>query len=204
MTWLETVWIDLPTVRKEKLKKKRRPVDNNSQTIWQKIVNESVESTIKRISSGIVNGIAVPLKTFRQRVDGLRFQLIEDWCLLKYCQLYSPNNVNLTHWSSEFIACADYIRGSEIKRFMNKQTTINKMLVIDYDYNQSRKILPIIRDKFDLEKIHDNAKREAVALEFSNSINSLITYLCDVKIPNAEYMKTTFNMGISWLEVETK
>ncbi len=87
---------------------------------------------------------------------------------------------------------------------MNKQTTINKMLVIEHDYNQSRKILPIIQDKFDLEKIHDNAKREAVALEFSNSINSLITYLCDVRIPNAEYMKTTFNMGISWLEVETK
>ena len=176
---------------------KPRPVDNNSQTVWERIVNEPVESTLKRIGGSIVNEMALPLKTFRQRVDGLRFHLIENWCLLKYCQMYSPNNVNLAHWSSEFIACADYIRGFEIKGGMNKQRTITKMLVVDYDYNQSRKILPIIRDKFDLEKMHDNAQREAVAQGFSNSINSLITFLCDTSISNAEYMKTTFNMDVS-------
>lgn len=176
---------------------KWKPIDNISQTTWQKIVNESVESTIKRISEGIVNEMALPLSAFRQRVDGLRFQLIQNWCLLKYCQLYSPNNVNFAHWSTEFLACTDNIRDFEIKGRINKQKTINKMFVVDYDYNQSRKILPIIRDKFDVEKIHDNAQREAVALEFSNSINSLITFLCDTSIPNAKYMKTTFNMDIS-------
>ena len=50
---------------------KPRPVDNNSQTAWERIVNEPVESTLKRIGGSIVNEMALPLKTFRQRVDGL-------------------------------------------------------------------------------------------------------------------------------------
>ena len=175
---------------------KWKPIDNNSQTVWERIVNESVASTLKRIGASIVNEMALSLKTFRQRVDGLRFQLIENWCLLKYCQLYSQNNVNIDHWGSEFLACAKNIRDFEIKGGINKQKTINKMFISDYDYNQSRKILPIIQDKFDIEKIHDNTQRAAVATEFSNSINSLITFLCDTSISNIKYMKTTFNMDI--------
>ena len=175
---------------------KWKPIDNNSQTVWERIVNESVASTLKRIGASIVNEMALPLKTFRQRVDGLRFQLIENWCLLKYCQLYSQNNVNIDHWGSEFLACTKHIRNFEIKGGINKQKTINKMFISDYDYNQTRKILPIIQDKFDIEKIHDNTQRAAVATEFSNSINSLITFLCDTSISNTKYMKTTFNMDI--------
>ena len=94
---------------------KWKPIDNNSQTVWERIVNESVASTLKRIGASIVNEMILPLKTFRRRVDGLRFQLIENWCLLKYCQLYSQNNVNIDHWGSEFLACAKNIRDFEIK-----------------------------------------------------------------------------------------
>ena len=126
---------------------KWKPIDNNSQTVWERIVNESVASTLKRIGASIVNEMALPLKTFRQRVDGLRFQLIENWCLLKYCQLYSQNNVNIDHWGSEFLSYAKNIRDFEIKGGINKQKTINKMFISDYDYNQSRKILEGNREK---------------------------------------------------------
>ena len=43
---------------------KGKPIDNNSQTVWERIVNESVASTLKRIGASIVNEMALPLKTF--------------------------------------------------------------------------------------------------------------------------------------------
>ena len=52
-----------------------------TETQLKEAVNESVNDVLKRI--GIINEMAVPLKTYRARVDGLRFQLVENWCLCK-------------------------------------------------------------------------------------------------------------------------
>ena len=48
----------------------------------KKIVNETVNDVLNRI--GVMNEMAVPLKIYRARVDGLRFQLVENWCLCKW------------------------------------------------------------------------------------------------------------------------
>ena len=42
----------------------------------REIINESAEDVLNRI--GIINEMAVPLKTYKTRVDGLRFQLVEN------------------------------------------------------------------------------------------------------------------------------
>ena len=47
----------------------------------KKIINETVNDVLNRI--GVMNEMAVPLKIYRARVDGLRFQLVENWCLCK-------------------------------------------------------------------------------------------------------------------------
>ena len=163
---------------------------------WYKIVDESVRDTIKRTGSDIFTEMALPLKTFRARVDNLRFQLIQNWCLLKYCQLYDSTNENFAHWGVEFKSSTDNLRDFEIKGGIDKKKTLVKMFIEDYDYNEARKILVIIRDKFDKEKITDATKRKAVAEAFSSSIQGLIDFLCDTSISNASYMNTTFNVEI--------
>lgn len=160
---------------------------------WKGVINKPVHETIKELDSEMVIEMALPLKEFRKRVDRLRFQLIENWCLCKYCSLFSPENDNFGHWITEFNSCAKNLRDFEIKGHIDKQKTLKKILIDEYDYNQPRKILTIIREKFDEEKINDPKIRTTVSTGFSESINVLIDFLVDTNISIAEYVKTNFN-----------
>ena len=165
-------------------------------SVWRRIVEGLHKIEIGGGGGEIVNEMALPLKAFRQRIDGLRFQLIENWCLLKYCQLYDKNNANFAHWGSEFLACAKNVRDFEIKGGIGKQRTLRSMFVDDYDYNQARKILVIIQDKFDIEGMTDDDQRTSVATAFAASIQDLIVFLADTSITNVKYMKETFDMDV--------
>lgn len=67
------------------------------------------------------NKITVPLKAYQARVDELRFQLVENWCLCRYYQLFNSESVNFAHWISELKACID------------KRRILVRMLVNDSD-----------------------------------------------------------------------
>ena len=81
----------------------------------------------------MINEMAVPLKTYRARVDGLRFQLVENWCLCKWCQLFNQECENFAHWITELKACIDNLKFLDIKNGIDKRRTLIKMLVRDYE-----------------------------------------------------------------------
>ena len=49
----------------------------------RELIKETVSDTLNRLE--ILNEMAVPLKSYKARVDGLRFQMVENWCLCKFC-----------------------------------------------------------------------------------------------------------------------
>lgn len=118
--------------------------------------------------------MAIPLKDYKNRVDGLRFQLVENWCLCKYCSLFDQDNPNFNHWKIELHTVIKNLKMVDIKNNIDKHKTITKMLINDYDYNDYLMILRIIDDKFDDEHIDDRIKKERVSIEFSKNINELI------------------------------
>ena len=97
----------------------------------KEIINESVNDVLNRI--GMINEMAVPLKTYRARVDGLRFQLVENWCLCKWCQLFNPECENFAHWITELKACIDNLKFLDIKNGIDKRITLIKMMNRDND-----------------------------------------------------------------------
>ena len=111
---------------------------------------------------------------FVNRVDELKFRLIESWCLCKYCRMFDQTNANLDHWVEEFDKCVKCIRSCKIKGNFDKRRIISKMFIDDYDYNQERQVVFVIQDRFHSENIMDTMKRNAVAASFANSIVSLI------------------------------
>lgn len=85
---------------------------------FKEFINETVYDVINRI--GVINEIAVPLKNYKSRVDGLRFQLVENWCLCKWCQLYNPKCENFAHWIVELKACINNLKFFDIKNGIDK------------------------------------------------------------------------------------
>lgn len=156
----------------------------------KKIINETVNDVLNRI--GVMNEMAVPLKIYRARVDGLRFQLVENWCLCKYCQLFNPECENFAHWLKELKACINNLKFLDIKNGIDKRRTLTLMLIDDYDYDKTNMIVRIINDKFDSENINNNTQRARVASAFADGIQNLIEVISVDTISTNSYIQTTF------------
>lgn len=159
----------------------------------EEIVRQEIKKAINE-KQEVLTEMAVPLKAYRARVDGLRFQLVENWCLCKWCQLFSPECNNFSHWATELIACVSNLKFIDIKNGIDKKRTLTKMLVDDYDYNKTNMITRIIIDKFDMERITDNMQIAKVASEFADSIQGLIDAISVDFIKIQSYMKSTFGI----------
>lgn len=162
-----------------------------SEKQFKELLNETVNDVLKRI--GMINEMAVPLKDYRARVDGLRFQLVENWCLCKWCQLFNPECENFAHCVTELKACIDNLKFLDIKNGIDKRRTLTRMLVTDYDYNDANMIERIIRGKFVRENITNNTQKVRVCTEFADNINELINAISMVSIDSDEYIQNTFN-----------
>lgn len=133
--------------------------------------------------------MAVSLKTYKARVDGLRFQLVENWCLCKWCQLFNPESENFAHWITELKTCIDNLKFLDIKNNIDKRRTLMRMLVGDYDYNNANMIERIVRGKFVRENIGDNSQKVRVCTEFADNITGLIDAISMDAIDTDEYIQ---------------
>ena len=161
-----------------------------TETQLKEVINETVNDVLNRI--GMINEMAVPLKDYRARVDGLRFQLVENWCLCKWCQLFNPECENFAHWVTELKTCIDNLKFLDIKNNIDKRKTLIKMLVKDYDYDNANMIERIIRGKFVRENITNNTQKVQVCIEFADNINELINAISIEAIDSDEYIQNTF------------
>ena len=138
------------------------------------------------------NEITIPLEAYKTRVDRLRFELVENWCLCKYYQLFNSESVKFAHWITKLKACIDNLKFLDIKNGIDKRKTLVRMLVNDYDYDSTNMIERIIRGKFVRENINDNNQKVLICTEFTDNINGLIDVISMGAIDSDEYIQNTF------------
>ena len=136
--------------------------------------------------------MAVALKTYIARVNGLRFQLVENWCLCKWCQLFNSECENFAHWITELKDCIDNLKFLDIQNGIDKRRTLIKMLVTDYDYDNANMIERIIRGKFVRENLTGNTQKIQVCTAFADNIMGLIDAISMEAIDSDEYIQNTF------------
>lgn len=158
------------------------------------ITENDLHEIVKKATIQVLNEMAVPIKFFKARVDGLRLQLVENWCLCKYCQLFDSNNENFTHWIGELKAHMDNIKSLNLKRG-NKLIVLQKMLIEDYDFDDVNTIYRIVVGKFGRENITDVNVVSRISADFANSINDFVNALGVDTIITEDYLKNTFGMS---------
>lgn len=113
------------------------------------------EYILSVIQESYIFEMAYDRKEIRKRVESLTNQIIENWCLIKYCTLYDNENRNKNHWKQELRAHLYNIYEMKIKGG-NTTTKYNLISEIIYDKKEittSSKIASIIRLKFRTENI---------------------------------------------------
>lgn len=125
--------------------------------------------------------IEISLKDFKDKIDDMRFQLVEYWCLCDYCTLYDNNNEKFPHWRNELDTIINNLKHLN-PIHENKKDVLRKMLVDDYDYKEPEMIVRIIRDRFNHERITDWDKVDQVCEDFAKHIMSILE---DVSSPKS-------------------
>lgn len=163
-------------------------------TTMEKIVltEDELKEVVRNATKHILNEMAEPLKKYVKRIESIRFQLAENWCLCKYCQLYSQNNQNFAHWITELKPCIQYLKFVDINDGIDKKKTLQRVLVGQYDFNSPDMIKRIIEDKFSDENITDTSVISNVSNELASNIDGLIEVISNNDITINSYIQTTF------------
>lgn len=117
--------------------------------------------------------LSVSLADFVQRVDGMRFQFVEEWCLCDYYSQYGKGNDRFSYRLNLLRIYINNIRRLNVEGG-SKKAILQRMLVDDYDYADPKMICRIIVDIFNHENIVDSEVVNKVSEDFAKSIQSLI------------------------------
>ena len=100
----------------------------------RKIIREEIEKYM-------LNEMALSLSEYKFRVESIMQQILENWCLVRYCTLTGDKPENKNHWKTELIAHINNIAGLKIKNgnsVVTKTNTIFKLWnMYDWDTDES-------------------------------------------------------------------
>lgn len=156
------------------------------------LTEEELTEVVRTATQQVMTEMAEPLKKYIKRIENIRFKLAENWCLCKYCQLFSQNNKNFSHWITELRPCIQYLKFVDINNGINKKKTLQRVLVNQYDFNSADMIRRIIEDKFSNENIDDTTIIATVSNELADNIDNLIEVISNNDITINAYIQSTF------------
>ena len=129
--------------------------------------------------------MALHKKEYKQKVDGLSSQIIENWCLIRHCRLYKQKT-NLKHWKDELkghlltVARAN-LKGSNT--WEDKEQAIREVWNSN-DYFTPKSIVYTIHNKFRKEGFDtDSVEFLQIVNDCINSFNTLIHLISLGEIP---------------------
>lgn len=158
---------------------------------WKRIAEIEIDAKEGRLHA--VNEMAITLKKFLEKVEGIQYELIRNWCLCKWCQLYSPSNDNFLHWKDELCTFMNQLNLPVIKNKIDKKKHLQRIFIDESEFNDPNMVLKTIRGKFEKEHINDSSQRTTIATECSKNINNIIDALIDNEHSVESYVEETFS-----------
>lgn len=171
---------------------RRKDYAASSEKFWNDALDVYRKSKDKSKRLSLLSEMAIPLKIFIRDIEGLKFQIIQNWCLCKWCQLFNPENDNFNHWKEELAAHILQLQNSKLKGKISKRKQLQRYLVEYYEYNDKDVVVGAIRDKFAIEKIYDKKQIDVVASSFAKNIGSLIDVISSPNMSIMSYLSETF------------
>lgn len=142
--------------------------------------------------NNLLNEMAIPLKKYEEKIDGYRFQIVENWCLCEYCKIYNQENENYNHWKEELMTHLNSLKKIRIKNNIPKKRILKRVLIDEDDYNDPEMIIQIIIYKFKKENILNKQIIKKIATDFSIEISNIIDYIANDNLSVEEYVDETF------------
>ena len=135
------------------------------------------EYILEKLQNTLVFEMAYSRKELKNSFDDILDQIIENWCLVKYCSLYDTNNINRNHWTNELTAHMYNILKRQLKNG-GEDAKLQLLKSVTYEqkeYTTSVAIKSCIRLKFKKENIQIHNEICSACIEDLETILNLIS-----------------------------
>ena len=125
-----------------------------------------------------ITKMAIKLGEFRNNSEGIINQIIENWCLVRWCDMY-PNELTSkrlrNHCVTELINHMLRINNIKLKG-SRKDKALHNLVIKTFEYNDWIEIAKVIRNKFEKERLERYIT--IISEECANHINTICKLLC--------------------------
>lgn len=153
------------------------------------------EYIIKKIENMPIVEMAYDRKKYKDNIEGLGYQLLENWCLIHYSKLSGKNETLIKHWEDELSAHIDNICKMNLN--FDKKTAIKEVLykTMELNNNTDNSLINKIAKKF----YEENIDIEDPLVE--DTINDWIEYGADelIDILSVKTNKYNYNNVINFI-----
>lgn len=155
------------------------------------LTEEEIKEIIKEAIRDVLLEMPLPRKAYKSKVDSEIPQILENWCLVRYCSLTQASNTK-NHWKGEL--CGHFLTASRLSvKGNNSQKARLKVLSEiwqENDYDKINVLNMTVINKFFIEEIDTssqiykqvlndclNAKQNIFSVILSKDINSIKSYI---------------------------
>ena len=135
-----------------------------------------------------ITEMAIKLGEFRNNSEGIINKIIENWCLVKWCDMY-PNEITSkrlrNHWALELINHMLRINNIKLKG-SRKDKALHNLVIKTLEYNDWIEIAKVIRNKFEKERLEKYIN--IISEECANNIENICNILCSDENTIKEYV----------------
>ena len=135
------------------------------------------EYILEKLQNTLVFEMAYSRKELKNSFDDILDQIIENWCLVKYCSLYDVQNTNKNHWVNELTVYMYNILKRQLKNG-GEDAKLQLLKSVAYDhkeYTTAAAIKKCIRLKFKKENIQITNELCSDCIEDLETILGLIS-----------------------------
>ncbi len=104
-------------------------------------------------------------------------QIVENWCLVRYCTLFDPDNINKNNWKTELEAPCYKLFQVVTKH--NKKRLLETGLIKELELNNESVLTKYIIRKFKKERIADELRMSVVKHDFAEALPHIIYLLSE-------------------------
>ena len=142
----------------------------------------------KFLKNFYITEMAIKLGEFRNNSEGIINQIIENWCLVKWCNMY-PNELTSkrlrNHCATELINHMLRINNIKLKG-SRKDKALHNLVIKTLEYNDWIEIAKVIRNKFNEEGLEKYVN--IISEECANNIENICNILCSDENTIKEYV----------------
>lgn len=144
-----------------------------------------IDYILESISNSYLFEMAYDRASYCMELRSLSVQIVQNWCLIKYCNLYDDENYNRLHWSKELSTHLIRLQSVKLKSG-DKLRATQQELIVKSELGDPETIFDICNGKWNLERLPKD-KLNDVAKEFSKELPNLCKHICDPRFDLVNY-----------------